>query len=182
MGRLYVLAGVIAVLVGRVALADAPPEPDMPRHACSLNSHWCVERVDPPALGGVGTVRIFKHDPRSRGASEWSAPARIVGALAITNDGLCVIDLATGSNVIPLDKKPDDAAFAFYCKGSAVRVLPLRRFIVNFDALPLSTAHRVWAESFGLDEHDHLVVNTAEGRAFLIDPHDGTLLKGAYVN
>ena len=100
----------------------------------------------------------------------------------MTDDGACVIDLATGSNLIPLEKKPDDAAFAFYCKGSAARVLPLNRLIVDFNSLPRSTSYRIWAESFGLDDHDHLVVHTAEGRDFLIDPRDGTLIQGAYAH
>ena len=59
----------------------------------------------------------------------------------------------------------------------AARVLSLRKFIVDFESLPRSMSHRVWAESFGLDEHDRLAVNTKEGRAFLIDPRNGKLIQ-----
>jgi len=64
----------------------------------------------------------------------------------------------------------------------SVSILSLGKFIVDFEALPRSTSHRIWAESFGLDEHDRLVVLTAEGRAFLINPHNGTLIHGAYAH
>lgn len=195
-----ILIALILVLTSGVATADAPPEPsDGPRRACSLNGHWCVveERAAPAGQGQPGTIRVYERRSSAHGASDsppatspagtsprpqWSAPIHIIGSLAITNDGACVIDLATGSNLIPLDKKPDDLAFVFYCRGSAPRVLPLRKLIVNFDALPRATSHRIWAESFGLDEHDHLVVHTAEGHDFLIDPHDGTLIHGAYAH
>jgi hypothetical protein len=133
----------------------------------------------PQDLKQDGMVRVFK---RGSPASEWIAPIHISGSPAVTNDGACVVDLATGSNLISLDKKPDDLAFAFYCRKGEIRVLSLKKFIVDFESLPRSTSHRIWAESFGLDEHDHLVVHTAEGHAFLIDPHDVTLLQGVYAH
>jgi hypothetical protein len=192
------LIALIVVLTSGAAMADAPPEPaDGPRRACSLNGHWCVveQRAAPAGQGGQsGSVRVYERGSSVHGASDsppgtlplprlqWSSPIHIIGSLAVTNDGACVIDLATGSNLIPLDKKPDDLAFAFYCRGSVPRVLSLRKFIVDFETLPRATSHRIWAESFGLDEHDHLVVHTAEGRDFLIDPHDGALIQGAYAH
>jgi hypothetical protein len=93
-----------------------------------------------------------------------------------------VIDLATSSNLLPLEKKPDDPAFVFHCKGSTARVLSLRQFIADFESLPRSITHRVWAESFGLDERDRLVVNTKEGRAFLVNPRTGKLIQGTFAH
>lgn len=118
----------------------------------------------------------------SENKGNWSTSFRVMGSLAVTNDGACVIDLATSSNLLPLEKKSNDPAFAFHCKGSAARVLSLRQFIADFDSLPRSISHRVWAESFGLDERDRLVVNTKEGRAFLINPHTGKLIQGTFAH
>lgn len=75
-----------------------------------------------------------------------------------------------------------DPAFAVVCKGGAVRVLSIDRFIADFPALPRTTSHRQWAESFGLDRGDRLVVRTVEGRAFVIDPHDGRLIAGSFAH
>lgn len=175
------VAGVLASLA---VVADTPPEPDAAaRRACSLNGRWCVERqAGASDRGQAETVRVIECGSEKKGATSWSAAVRVIGSLAVTNDGACVIDLATGSNLLPLQKKPADPAFAIYCKASAARVLPLSKFIVDFESLPRSTSHRVWAESFGLDERDRLVVNTKEGRTFLIDPHSAELLKGTYVH
>lgn len=174
------VAGVLASLaVG----ADTPPEPEAAaRRACSLNGRWCVERQGPSNRGQAETVRVIECGPEKKGVASWSAAVRVIGSLAVTNDGACVIDLATGSNLLPLQKKPGDPAFAIYCKASAARVLSLSKFIVDFESLPRSASHRVWAESFGLDERDRLVVNTKEGRTFLIDPHSGELLQGTYAH
>jgi hypothetical protein len=175
------VAGVLASLS---VVADTPPEPNTaaPR-ACSLNGRWCVERqAGPSDRGQAETVRVVECGSEKKGVTSWSTTVRVIGSLAVTNDGACMIDLATGSNLLPLEKKPDDPAFAIYCKASPVRVLPLRKFIVDFESLPRSTSHRVWAESFGLDEHDRLIVNTKEKRAFLIDPRSGKLLQGTYAH
>jgi hypothetical protein len=174
------LIAVVVVLAVQSATADAPPESlTGPQRACSLNGRWCVEKGAVRDVEQSGKVRVFK---RGSAASAWFAPIHILGTPAVTNDGACVVDLVTGSQLIPLGKTPDDLAFAFYCRNGERRVLALNKFIVNFDALPLSTSNRVWAQSFGLDENDHLVVHTAEGRDFLIDPHDSTLLQGAYAH
>lgn len=175
---------VVGVLASLAVVADTPPEPGAAaRRACSLNGRWCVERQTSPAdPGEAERVRVVECGPEKRNETTWSTAIRVIGSLAVTNDGACVIDLATGSNLLSPEKKPDDPAFAIYCKDSAARVLPLKKFIVDFKSLPRSTSHIIWAESFGLDEHDRLVVNTKEGRSFLIDPHSGALLQGAYAH
>ena len=175
---------VACVLASLSAVADTPPEPNgAARRACSLNGRWCVERQRSPSdPGQVERLRVIASGLEKRSDTSWSTAVRVIGSLAVTNDGACVIDLATGSNLLSLEKKPDDPAFAIYCKDSAARVLPLTKFIVDFKSLPRSTSHRIWAESFGLDEHDCLVVNTKEGRTFLIDPHSGRLIQGSYAH
>lgn len=172
------------VLVALSVIADTPPEPDAAaRRACSLNGRWCVERPAAPSnRGQAETLRIVECASGKQGLTSWSTSVRVIGSLAVTNDGACVIDFATGSNLLPPEKKPDDPAFAIYCKASKPRVLPLRKFIVDFESLPRSTSHRVWAESFGLDEHDRLAVNTKEGRKLLIDPRSGALIQGTYAH
>jgi hypothetical protein len=175
------VAGVLASLA---VAADTPPEPkDTAHRACSLNGRWCVEwQESSPGPTRVETVRVTEHPAEKKGNASWSTSFRISGSLAVTNDGACVIDLATSSNLLPDETKPDDPAFVFHCKDSTARVLSLRQFITDFESLPRSTTHRVWAESFGLDEHDRLVVNTKEGRTVLIDPHTGKPVQGSYAH
>lgn len=170
---------VLAILAADAVRADAPPAPPaaQPRH-CSLNGRWCLE----PSASQSKELRIVERATHARSGSGWTLPAPVIGWPAVTNDGLCVIDAATSSNLIPADKSPADPAFVFHCKGRPAVVLSLDKFIVDFRALPNSTSHRVWAESFGLDKHDRLSVRTAEGRDFLIDPHDVKLIKGTYAH
>jgi len=177
----HILIAALAVVMSGSAVADAPPEPPgLHRPSCSLNGRWCVEptsqKTDDERQAGV---RVFK---RAAGKSvpAWLAPLAIRGRPTVTNDGACVIDFASGSNLIALDATSSDPAFTLVCRGSAPRVLSMDKFIVNFAALPRTTSHRRWAESFGLDEHDHWVVRTVEGRTFVIDPHDGHLVSGSW--
>lgn len=185
MPRPGVLAIAVAgVLASLAVVADTPPEPEAPaHHVCSLNGRWCVERQPgSSSRTQAETVRVIECGSEKKGTTSWSTSFRVIGSLAVTNDGACVIDLATSSNLLPLDQKPDAPAFAFHCKGSAARVLSLKQFIADFESLPRSVSHRVWAESFGLDERDRLVVNTKEGRAFLIDPRTGKLIQGTFAH
>lgn len=174
----------LGALASLCVVADTPPEPSTAaRQACSLNGRWCVERQTGPSNPGqVEKLRVVECGPEKKNDTSWSTAVRVIGSLAVTNDGACVIDLATGSNLLSPEKKPDDPAFAIYCKGTPARVLPIKKFIVDFESLPRSTSHIIWAESFGLDERDRLAVNTKEGRAFLIDPHSGALLQGSYAH
>lgn len=185
MPKFDVLAIAVAgVLASFAVAADTPPEPkDSANHACSLNGRWCVEwQAASPGRTRAETVRVIERAAEGKGKTSWSTSFQVLGSLAVTNDGTCVIDLATSSNLLPREAKPDDPAFVFHCKGNTAQVLSLRQFITDFESLPRSTTHRVWAESFGLDEHDRLVVNTKEGRAVLVDPHTGKPVQGSYAH
>ena len=183
MPKLQVLAIAAAgALASLPVAADTPPEPKaLAQRACSLNGRWCVDwQAASPGRARVETVRVTEQPAEKKANTGWSASIRILGSLAITNDGACVIDLATSSNLLPRETKPEDPAFVFHCNGSTARVLSLGQFITDFESLPRSTSHRVWAESFGLDEHDRLVVHTKEGRKVLIDPHTGKAVQGSF--
>jgi hypothetical protein len=179
----HILIAALALIACRSAVADAPPEPPgLHRPSCSLNGRWCVESTSRTADDDrQAGVRVFKR-AADKGVSAWLAPLEIRGRPTVTNDGACVIDFASGSNLITLDATPSDPAFTIVCKGSATRVLSMDKFIVDFAALPRTTSHRRWAESLGLDEHDRLIVRTVEGRAFAIDPHDGRLISGSWAH
>jgi hypothetical protein len=170
-------------LASTPVVADAPLEPPTAlHHTCSLNGRWCLEGQADPVTRGVWSIRVFERRTAGHSRLDRVVSIQVVGSPAVTNDGACVIDFATGSNLIALDRTPNDPAFTFYCKGSPAKTLSLSKFITNFEALPLSTSHRIWAESFGLDENDHLVVRTAEGRDYVIDPHTGDLVHGYYAH
>ena len=179
----HILVAAFTIIMCRGAVADAPPEPPgLHRPSCSLNGRWCVEptsqKTNDERQAGV---RVFKR-AAGKSVAAWLAPLEIRGRPTVTNDGACVIDFASGSNLIALDAAPSDPAFTIVCKGGATRVLSTDKFIVDFAALPRTTSHRRWAESLGLDEHDHLVVRTVEGRTFAIDPHDGRLISGSWAH
>lgn len=172
----HILVAALAFIMCQSALADAPLEPSgSHRPSCSLNGRWCVE----PASQEDG-VRVFER-AAGKSALVWTAPAKVYGRVAVTNDGACVIGFASG-NLIALDAKPSDWAFTVVCKGGGLHVLPMDKFIADFSALPRTVSHRRWAESLGLDDHDRLVVRTVEGRAFVIDPHDGRLISGSWAH
>ena len=178
-----ILVAALAFIMCRNAVADAPPEPPgLRRPSCSLNGRWCVESASQKAGDEQQAgVRVFKR-AAGKSVSAWLAPLEIRGRPTVTNDGACVIDFASGSNLIALDATPSDPAFTIVCEGGALRVLSMDKFIVDFAALPRTTSHRRWAESLGLDEHDRLVVRTVEGRAFAIDPHNGRLISGSWAH
>jgi hypothetical protein len=177
-----ILAAALAFILGRNALADAPPAPLGLRPSCSLNGRWCVESASQTAGDErEAAVRVFKC-AAGKSVLAWIAPLEIRGRPTVTNDGACVIDFASGSNLIALDTRPSDPAFTVVCKGGVLHVLSIEKFIEDFTALPRTTSHRRWAESLGLDDHDRLVVRTVQGRAFAIDPHDGRLISGSWAH
>src|SRR5690349_272764 len=126
----HVLVAAIAFMMCGSAVADAPPEPPGQRRpSCSLNGRWCVEPASQKAGDkGQAGVRVFK---RAAGKSDsaWLAPLDVRGRPTVTNDGACVVDYSSWSNLIALDAKPSDPAFAVVCRGGAARVFSLDKFI-----------------------------------------------------
>lgn len=99
----------------------------------------------------------------------------------MTNDGACVVVVSV-SNLLALNATPSDPAFTIVCKDGASNVLSIGKFIADFHALPHTVSHLRWAETYGLDQQDHLSVRTVEGRSFVIDPHNGQLISGSWVH
>lgn len=127
-------------------------------------------------------VRVVEQHRRSEGGTDWSRSMRILGSPAVTNDGSCIIDFATEGNLIAMEETEDAIAFVVYCRDSKDKVFRVGQFIDNFQGLPLSVSHRVWAATLGLDENGHLTLRTAERRNFVIDPPSGRLLEGAFAH
>ena len=172
----HILVATLASIVLPSALAVQPPEaPGSRSFSCSINGRWCVESKSQE----VG-IRVFERTT-GKNTLAWSAPLKAQGWITVTNDGACVIDFVS-RNLIEPDITPSNPAIAVVCKDSAPYILPINKFIADFATLPRIERYRRFAETFGLDNDDHLTVRTVEGRTFIIDPRSGHLISGSWIH
>jgi len=169
-----IFAVALSFIMCKGAIADAPPEPpNFNRLSCSINGRWCAKLEH---QGGVQVYRAVSTTNVGKGklVPVWSAPLKhhMNPSHFLTSDGKCVID--STSNLIEQKVNPSDPAFTIFCKDGARHVLPFDMFIDNLAAL--SRYDGWWSIRSSIDRYDRLIVDTPEGRRFLINAHNGQVI------
>jgi hypothetical protein len=107
----------------------------------------------------------------------WEMPGwfRVV---SLANDCEHLVIGFDGSNLLPLDFKPDMLLLSFYWKGKLLRSVRLNEVIRDTSRLTRTVSHYYWGRFLGMDDHGRYLIETVEGRRITFDISTGQEIAG----
>lgn len=91
----------------------------------------------------------------------------------LSDDGDYLVVCYFGSNLLPLDYKPDMTMLTFYKRGTLIRKVPLSELIRDFRSLRRTISHYDWGLFTGFSALHRFDVETIEGRVVSYDVTTG---------
>ena len=160
----FVVAAIAAPILASPAVADSPILDGGDRIDSRNGRFFAV-----PSKGGKETIVYEKVKPKRE---VWRMAGRHEFA-DLSDDGEYIVDTYAGSNLIPLDYKPDLTMLTFYNRGVLVRKVPLSELIKDFRSLRRSISHYDWGFFLGFSAPHLYNVRTIEDRLIRYDVTTG---------
>jgi hypothetical protein len=166
MVRRVISASLLAGL-GWQASADSPPRAPVDYKATSLNGR-CYAFLD----ARQKRTTVFRLTKAGQPEPLWEMPGWFREA-SLSNDCEHLVIGFEGSNLLPLDFKPDLALLSFYECGKLLRVVKLNEVITDLRRLRRTVSHYSWGRFVGFDEKNQYLLETVEGVRIAFDVSTG---------
>ena len=164
--RIIRLLAACAFAAAAPAWSDSPLSVP-PLEICSLKGTACALRERDGRSAVVWRIRPGRSRVRA-----WSA--RIESPrLIVSDDGLSLVELYPGLNLLDLTAGPDTVVLVFHRPGAVPVPLRLRDVIARPSSPRRTASHRAWASTYGFVDDGTFVVETAEGHTLRLDPSTG---------
>jgi hypothetical protein len=161
------ISAFLLVALGWQATADSPPRAPFDYKAQSMNGR-CYAFLE----ARQKRTTVFMLTKAGPPKPLWEMPGWFREA-SLSNDCEHLVIGFEGSNLLPLDFKPDLVLLSFYERGRLLRVVKLNELIPDVHRLRRTVSHYSWGRFIGFDEKNQYLLETVEGLRIAFDVSTG---------